>query len=306
MIVVKHRHLPSPNNNPSTSLRLSNTSEHGKLPSTPGPNQLLPSDSGIINHGRRLHILRRTKPRLIIGRKPPRPRLALFRNHNTRVRARSRVDNLAHIRNRRRHHEDPRRLGLVTDEGVVSEVSDIETGLAAIDAAPDEALAVGGDSEGVVGAASEGNDVLVGEAGDDSGLEDDGFVLARVFFVARLAEVVEAPGPDLAGRVDGEGVVGAAVDVGDLVAREPELARHEAVHARALDHAAAQLVLLPGAPGGDVALGVEGEHVVVAADDAGDLAEAGDAHEASLDLGVGGEAQDAFVALRVVVSEVWK
>ena len=293
-------------NNPKASLRLSDTSEHGKLPPTPGPNQLLLPHGRVINHRSRLHIFGGAKARLIIGRETPGPGLALVRDHNTRIRAGSRVDDLAHFRDRRRHHEDTRRLGLVADDGVVGEVGDIETGLAAVDAAPDEALAVGGDGKGVVGPTGEGNDVLVREAGDDGRLEDDGFVFARVVFVPGLAEVVEAPGPDFAGGVDGEGVVGAAVDVGDFVARKPELTRDEPVHARALDDATAQLVLLPGAPGGDVAFGVEGEDVVVAADDAGDFREAGDAHEGSLDLRVGGEAQDAFVALWLVVSEVRK
>lgn len=106
--------------------------------------------------------------------------------------------------------EDTRVVTLVEDDVGGGQRGDRDAGLEAVDAAPDQALAGGGDGDGVVSAAGDVGEGLAFEASDHRGGQHDGFVLARAVADARFAVVVEAPGPDLAALVDGEGVVGPA------------------------------------------------------------------------------------------------
>lgn len=94
----------------------------------------------------------------------------------------------------------------VDDDVLVGDGGVFDAGLAAVEAAPDEALAVFGGGEGVVGSSGEVGDGVIDEFEivDDSGGDDDGVVLASVVVDAGRAEGVGAPGPDLFFAVDGE------------------------------------------------------------------------------------------------------
>ena len=185
----------------------------------------------------------------------------------------------------------------IIDDGVRRHLGDGQAHLCAIEAAPDEARAVFGGGDGVVGAAFNLFDAGTSQGGDGGGFEDDGVVVASVVRDAGFAVVVEAPGPDAVALVDGEAVVLPGGDGDDLFGGEAEFAGDEAVEFGAFDDAAAELVLLPGPPGPDVAFDVEGEDVVGAADDAGDVLEGGVEEGRVLDADVRVESKDTIVAL---------
>ena len=276
-----------------------------KLPAGPGPIQHLAADGGIIDQGRDLDVGIGALARLIGGGEAPGIGLAVLGQGEGMI-ATGRDEDDVFVReggDRGRDFEDAGVVALVEDDvGVGVEGVERDAHLVAVDAAPGETGAVGGDGDGVVHAAFEADDVLVRERGDERGFQDDGVVFARAFRDPRFAVVVEAPAPDAAGLVDGEGVVGPGFDVGDFAAGQAEFARHEAVHAGAFDDASAELVLLAGAPGEDVAFLVEREDVVAAADEVGDFLEGREVHGCSLDVRLCGEAEDAFVALGYGVS----
>lgn len=171
--------------------------------------------------------------------------------------------------------QDARLLALHTKDAVVSVVVVLgEAELVTVDAAKRKDLAVVRDGEGVVLAANDVDDLVVGELLDERGLQDDRPVVANILVLdAELAVVVETPGPDLALVVEGEGVVGAGGNLGDLdAALEGHAAGAEAggLHV-ALDTAAGELVLLGRTPGLDFALVVKGQDVVGAGGDGDDL-----------------------------------
>lgn len=94
----------------------------------------------------------------------------------------------------------------VDDDVLVGDGGVFNAGLAAVEAAPDEALAVLGGGEGVMGSSGEVGDGVIDEFEivDNGRGDDDGVVLASVVVDAGRAEGVGAPGPDLFFAVDGE------------------------------------------------------------------------------------------------------
>lgn len=94
----------------------------------------------------------------------------------------------------------------VDDDVVVGDGGVFDAGLAAVKAAPDEALAVFGGSDGVMGPSREVGDGVIDkiEVVDDGRGDDDRVVFASVVVNAGGAERVGAPGPNLIFAVDGE------------------------------------------------------------------------------------------------------
>lgn len=209
--------------------------------------------------------------------------------------------------------QDARGAELAVDAVLAGVPGGREAELVAVDAAEGEEGAVVGDGEGVVLAADEGGDAAAaGEGLDLGGLQDNGAVLGTTKLIvivlvplplgtgdAELAKVVEAPGPGAALVVEGEAVVGAGGDGDDAdAAAEGAAAGAEGRGLGvALDDAAAELVLLGGAPGLDLAAVVEGENVVGARGEGDDLAGLVEEDRSVLDVDVLGEAQDAIGGL---------
>lgn len=163
-------------------------------------------------------------------------------------------------RDRRRRREDARLRRGVVDEGIRGEVLGGDPGLEAVHPPPDEAFVRGGHADGVVGTPIDVCHCAVFACGN---ARDDGWVV-NVALVTAFADLladagfavgVEAPGVDNAGGGDGERVVGAAADGGDGFAFQAELGGGQSVEFHAFDDAAAELVLLAGAPGVDGARG---------------------------------------------------
>lgn len=174
---------------------------------------------------------------------------------------------------------------------------EIHSCLARVRTTPDETVAIFGDGDRMMGAAFDHGQSLPTQTGDLGGFSHTCLTLSGIVSDAALAEAVEAPRPHVVPAVDGEGVVCADTDDFDLLLGQPKLTGRQAGHARALDHATAELVLLAAAPGEDTAGGIQGEDVVGAAFDLLNLGEAGYEHWRSLNLDVRCEAEDAFVAL---------
>ena len=86
--------------------------------------------------------------------------------------------------------------------------------MAAVNAAPGEGFAGGGEGDGVVVAAFDVDDgvVLETEAFYNLGCVDDCIVVAGSFFDTAATETIHTPGPDTLLFVDSEGVVGAGVN----------------------------------------------------------------------------------------------
>ena len=101
----------------------------------------------------------------------------------------------------------------------------VETDLAAIDAAPGEGFAGGGEGDRVVIAAFDVDDsiVLKAEAFYDLGCVDDGVVVTGSFFDTAAAETIHSPGPDTLLFVDSEGVVCTGMD--GFISSEPRAKR---------------------------------------------------------------------------------
>jgi hypothetical protein len=130
-------------------------------------------------------------------------------------------------------------LALVFDGSVFGQRGEevfAETALVAVEAAPDQAVAVFGGADGVVAATFDGDDGLALEALDDLRFEDDGVVLAGVVENTGFAEVVQTPGVDVAVLGNGEAVVAAGLDRCDglLALGKAELTRHQALDLCAL------------------------------------------------------------------------
>lgn len=189
-------------------------------------------------------------------------------------------------------------LGVAGDV-VVGESVGVHAGLAAVAAAPDEALAVLGGGEGVVGASREVDDGVVGEfeGADDGRRVDDCVVLASVVVNAGGAERIGAPGPDLLFPVDGEGMVGTACDQANVLAFETKEAGGEGFVALTLHLAEAKLILLARAPGVDDAFVVASKSVIGARGNVDDFLEVGKKDRSVLDESILVEAKDPFVAL---------
>ena len=139
------------------------------------------------------------------------------------------------------------------------------------------------------------DDALATKGIDLSGREDDGLVCAGAVSDARLPVGIEAPGPHIAGLVDRKGVVTTGTEIDDLVLWETELPGDQPVHASALNHLAAELVLLPPSPSENIARFVKGKAVVITADQFGNFFEAGDDCKVVLDSYGARKPEDAFI-----------
>ena len=100
---------------------------------------------------------------------------------------------------------------------------------------------------------------------------------------ARLPVVVQPPREDPPALVDGEVVAEAREDGRDLVLLEDDAVRGERLVAVAEDEAAAELALVADAPGVDGALAGEGQDMIGASGEVGDVPEGGDADRLSAD-----------------------
>ena len=93
--------------------------------------------------------------------------------------------------------------------------------MTAVDAAPGEGFAGGGEGDGVVVTAFDVDDGVVFETQPfyDLGSVDDCVVVTGSFFDTAATEAIHTPGPDTLFLVDSEGVVSAGVD--GFVSSEP-------------------------------------------------------------------------------------
>lgn len=188
-------------------------------------------------------------------------------------------------RNLSGHSEDLRVLPRVTDQIRLGERVELNPDLKAIDPAPGKAFPILGHGDAVKLPTIDAHDLpLPLQIGDRGRVKDDGLIAARTLCDPRLAIVVQAPGVDSAVLVNGKGMRVTCCDVGHCFG-EAEFAGDEAVELAALDDAAAELVLLAGAPGEDGAGTGEGEGVVGACSDFGDFLEVGEEDREALDLG---------------------
>lgn len=173
---------------------------------------------------------------------------------------------------------------LVVDGDILVQLVKLEADLVTIDAAPGEELAVLSASQGVVLATINIGNVVVLEGGELGGSEDDGIILAGVGLDTDLAKVVQTPAVDVTLVVDGKAVVRAAGNLDNLASGQTDALGGKRRHLVALDDPSSELVLLAATPGNNVALDVEGEDVVGAGGEGGDLLECGDEDGSRLNL----------------------
>ena len=169
--------------------------------------------------------------------------------------------------------------------------------LIAIDASPDQAVTIFGDTDRVVGTSADDFHFVVSELFDLGRLENDGVFVAGIVRDAGFAVVVETPGQDIASLVDRKGMVGAACDRVDLFLRQAKLTWNETFGFGAFYDTTAELVLLTGSPGEDVAVNIKGKAVIGTTGDGRDLFELGDEYRGALNKDFLGEAEDTFIGL---------
>lgn len=139
-------------------------------------------------------------------------------------------------------------------------------------------------------------DVLCCERFDDSGVEDSSFIFTCTFLDTGLPKAIQTPTVNFAVLVDCEGVEGTAGDMDDTLGKAKQ-AGLEAMETGAFNNAASKLVLLSRTPGEDGTLVVQGQDVVVAANNLLDLLETRNEAWLGLNLVLRVESQDSFVAL---------
>lgn len=127
---------------------------------------------------------------------------------------------------------------------------------------------------------------IVLEAFNDSGFDNGSIIFAGIIRDTGLPIIVGAPGVDVSILMYREGMVGAGSKV-DNSFRQSKLSRYEGAVLVAVNEAAAKFMLVTTAPGENRTLGGEGEGVIRAGGDLGDLLQAGDKNRSGLNAGIG-------------------
>jgi hypothetical protein len=204
-------------------------SEHTKLPPTSRPCQPLPFNRTILHQRGLLNGLLRPQSRAIIRTEAPSVRLPVRRDGNTVVDASSYESHILQARDRRWARQNPRFASVVEDEAFRGEGGQGHAGLRGVASAPAEDVSSRRESEGVMVPARKGRDRAVFAAS----MRTERFhrlrlrhnERARVLFAiltgrfgrnARLREIVQAPGVDVACGGESEAVELASGDGCDL------------------------------------------------------------------------------------------
>ena len=260
---------------------------------------MLIANGGVVEHGRNHDVVVGTLAGLVVCTETPAEAFAVVRDSHGMVSSGRDEGAVVNPRDTSGFDEDARSLSGVADHVLFRNRLGIDASLAAIEAAPDEALAVSGRGQRVMSSASDAGDGVVWnlEILDDCGRDDDGVVFASTFVDASAAKGVSTPGPDLFLAVNSKGVVSATRDIADLLATKAEQARDERFVALAFHHAEAKLILLASTPSEYDAFVVESEGVVRARGDIFDLLETRKQDGCLLNKRVGVETENAFVVL---------
>lgn len=236
----------------------------GILAACASPDEVLITCRRIAEHGGHGNIVIGALTGLVVCTEAPGEAFAFTGDGETVVTASGDHSAGSDARDLGRANEDASFVPGVADDVVVGDGGGVDSGLTAIKAAPDEALAVLGRREGVVDASREVGDgvVVKFEVINNGWGDDNGIVLAGVAVDAGSTKGVGAPGPHLLFAVNGKGVIGATRDQTDVLTTEAEEAGVKRLVSLALHLAEAELILLTRAPGVDNTFVVASESVV--------------------------------------------